>query len=286
MNILKYFTKATFKMAPAVFVPHGGGPLPLLGGDEYKGLTTFLKTDFHKHVDLKDIKAIILVTAHWETDTVKISSGKKHDLYFDYYGFPEETYKYRYDAPGDPNLAKKIQSKLAEAGIKSELDDKRGWDHGVFVPMLLINPKADIPIVQVSVLNNQDPEAHFKYGRALYDLRKEGIAIFGSGMSYHNMRSFRTMHYNRYDKVVNKNFDDFLFDACTSDEKERLESLKVWSNHPEASESHPPHAAEHLMPLIVIAGAGGPDKGERILNWDLEGMFRLGSFVWKKSEQS
>lgn len=283
MNILRHFTGSVRKMAviaPSIFVNHGGGPLPLLGDEEHAGLTIFLRDEVRKHVDFKLTKAIILVTAHWEENIVTISSGEHHDLYFDYYGFPKESYTYKYDAPGDPALAKRIHEHLKEAGIKSRLDDKRGWDHGVFVPMMLINPSANIPIIQISVLANQDPGEHYKLGKTLYALRKEGIAIIGSGMSYHNMREFR---YGRYQQeVVNKEFDDFLFRTCTAEDDEREKGLLNWREQPGATEAHPMRAAEHFMPLIVTAGAGGKSGGERIFNWDMAGTFRLSGFIWKR----
>ncbi|KAJ8705797.1 hypothetical protein PYW08_012843 [Mythimna loreyi] len=284
MNIIRYFTGGVKKMsliAPAMFVNHGGGPLPLLGDKEHAGLTNFLRDGVQKHLNLKEVKAIILVTAHWEEKVVTISSAEHHDLYFDYYGFPPESYKYRYDAPGDPALAERIHETLKKAGINSKLDPKRGWDHGVFVPMMLINPAANVPIVQVSVLSNQDPEQHYKLGQALYEFRKEGIAILGSGMSYHNMREFMT---NRYQSsVANEEFDEYLNKVCTAESEEaRKEGLVSWRQQKGATEAHPMRAAEHFMPLIVIAGAGGSKPGERIFNWDMRGTFRLSAFVWKE----
>lgn len=284
MNIIKFFTGGVRKMAliaPAMFVNHGGGPLPLLGDKEHAGLTNFLRDGVQKHLNLKEVKAIILVTAHWEEKVVTISSAEHHDLYFDYYGFPPESYKYRYDAPGDPALAERIHETLKKVGINSKLDPKRGWDHGVFVPMMLINPSANVPIVQISVLSNQDAEEHYKLGQALYKFRKEGIAILGSGMSYHNMREFMM---NRYQSaVVNKEFDEYLNKVCTADSEEaRKEGLVNWRQHKGATEAHPLRAAEHFMPLIVIAGAGGSKAGERIFNWDMSGTFRLSAFVWKE----
>ncbi|XP_013195267.2 uncharacterized protein LOC106138612 [Amyelois transitella] len=267
-------------VAPALFVNHGGGPLPLLGDKDHAGLTKFLRDDIQKHINLKLIKGIILVTAHWEENVVTISSGSHHSLYFDYYGFPPESYKYEYDAPGDPELAKRIHQSLKNSGIDSKLDPKRGWDHGVFVPMMLINPKADIPIVQISVLSNQDAEEHFKLGKALHQFRKEGIAIIGSGMSYHNMREFQSRTKR---EVVNGEFDEFLNRVCTADdESKRRDGLLAWRQQPGATDAHPIRAAEHFMPLIVIAGAGGSKPGERIFNWDMSGAFRLSGFIWKE----
>lgn len=268
-------------VAPAVFVNHGGGPLPLLGDKDHTGLTRFLRDELQSHINLKELKAIILVTAHWEENKVTISSGKTHSLYFDYYGFPPESYKYKYEAPGDPNLANRVSEALKKNGIDTKLDPQRGWDHGVFVPMMLINPNADIPIIQISVLNNQDPEQHYKIGETLHQFRKEGVAVFGSGMSYHNMREF--MYGRNKGTVINEEFDDFLNRVCTTDDVEkRKEELINWRQQPGASEAHPPRAAEHFMPLIVIAGAGGSKGGKRVFNWDMGNTFRLSGFMWKE----
>lgn len=284
MNLIRYFTGNNKKMAvlaPAVFVNHGGGPMPLLGDKDHVGLTNFLRHDLQKHVDFKNLKAIILVTAHWEESKVTISSGKQHNLYFDYYGFPPESYKYTYPAQGDPILAGRIQEALKKSGLDAKLDPKRGWDHGVFVPMMLINPEANIPIVQISVLSSQDPEEHYKLGQVMHQFRKEGVAIIGSGMSYHNMREF--MYSRNLQKVVNKEFDDFLNEVCTADDETiRKKGFISWREQPGASEAHPPRAAEHFMPLVVIAGAGGSKAGQRIFNWDMSGTFRLSGFIWKE----
>lgn len=147
------------------------------------------------------------------------------------------------------------------------------------MPMMLINPSADIPIIQMSVLSNQSPEEHYKIGQVLYQFRKEGIAVFGSGMSYHNMREFRNSRNSG--TVVNKEFDEFLNKACTLSNEKRKKLLSEWEHQAGARDAHPPRAAEHLMPLIVIAGAGGDNPGERIFNWDLYGGFRLSGFIWK-----
>ena len=283
MNIVKYFTGGVRKMslvAPALFVNHGGGPLPLLGDKEHTGLTVFLRDEVKKYINFKEVKAVILVTAHWEENVVTISSNKHHDLYFDYYGFPAESYTYKYNAPGYPELAERIHESLKKAGVKSKLDPERGWDHGVFVPMMLINPSADVPIIQLSVLSNQDAEQHYKLGQVLHEFRKEGVAIIGSGMSYHNMREFM---YNRYQgDIVNKEFDDYLNKICTAEnEQDRKEGFLSWRQQRGATEAHPLRAAEHFMPMIVVAGAGGSKPGKRIFNWDLSKTFRLSGFIWE-----
>lgn len=164
--------------------------------------------------------------------------------------------------------------------IESKLDPKRGWDHGVFVPMMLINPSADIPIVQVSVLKSQDPAEHYKLGETLLQFRKEGIAVIGSGMSYHNMREF--MYGRERHDVVNEEFDDYLSVICTAEEPaERKQGFISWRLAKGATAAHPTMAAEHFMPLVVVAGAGGSKPGKLIFKWDMTSTFRLSGFIWK-----
>jgi aromatic ring-opening dioxygenase catalytic subunit (LigB family) len=181
-------TTAHMSRGKSFFVPHGGGPMPLTGDPSHEPLIAFLTKKARQLINLDNKeerpKAIILVTAHWEERQPTISSGEKHDLYFDYYGFPKEAYQYTYPAPGSPTIANKVFNLLKNAGFSPKLDTKRGWDHGVFVPLKLLVPDADIPIVQLSVLSSQNAAEHIKMGKALEPLRDEGIAIIGSGMSF------------------------------------------------------------------------------------------------------
>lgn len=263
--------------APALFLPHGGGPLPLLGDPSHAPLTRFLSTQVPKM--LNQPKAIVLVTAHWETSNPTISSADRHNLYFDYYGFPAESYKYTYPAPGRPGVARQVFDLLKQSGFSPQMDEKRGWDHGTFVPMKLVAPEAQIPIVQLSVLSSQDPALHIKMGQALEPLRDEGVAIIGSGMSFHNMQLFFAGPRSG-GKVYGEEFDTALTEACTSDSREQREKKLVdWANMPRARESHPVRRAEHLMPLLVVAGAGGNDKGKKIFESDMMNS-RISGFLW------
>jgi 4,5-DOPA dioxygenase extradiol len=124
---------------PAVFVNHGGGPMPLLG--KQPELVDQMKEIVQKHLPQQLPKAIVILSAHWESDPIKITSAERPSMYYDYGGFPPETYEYQYPAPGSPELAKKIQGLLGGQGLKSELDGKRGFDHGVFVPLMIMYPK-------------------------------------------------------------------------------------------------------------------------------------------------
>ncbi|OCL12537.1 LigB subunit of an aromatic-ring-opening dioxygenase LigAB, partial [Glonium stellatum] len=179
-------------LAPVICVSHGGGPLPVLGDPMHKEIVKSLQTRVPALLKLgtpEAPRAIVLVTAHWSERNPTISSAAKHELLYDYYGFPPESYKLRYDAPGSPEVAREVAAALKGVGLEPKLDETRGWDHGVFIPLLLINPAANIPIVQLSVLRSESPGAHFAIGRALHSLRASNVAILGSGFaSFHNLR--------------------------------------------------------------------------------------------------
>ncbi|CAG5019083.1 unnamed protein product [Parnassius apollo] len=266
--------------APSVFLNHGGGPAPILGIEDDLQIAESLR-NISKIVDLKRLKAVIVVTAHREEDSVTISSGNQHHLLYDYYNYPPASYKFKYDAPGDPVLAGKIHEAFDKAGIPSTLDEKRGWDHGVFIPMMLINPSADIPIVQVSILNNQNTSQHLNIGKVLYQFRKEAVAIFGSGMSYHNMAELRKAEKVNDRVIVNEIFDSFLNKVLTGDVDAKKEIL-YWDKVPQGLESHPSGEAEHLMPLIVNIGAGGSSPGRNIFSSVYMHKFILSGFIWDK----
>ena len=178
-------------------------------------------------------------------------------MIFDYYGFPPHTYELSYPAPGAPALAERVVDLLKAAGLPARTDTKRGFDHGVFVPFLLIDPEASIPVVPLSLKRELDPAEHLAAGRALAALRDEGILIIGSGMSYHNMRGYRTPHAAQVSPV----FDAWLTKAVEADPATRWQQLAQWAKAPGGRESHP--REEHLLPLMIAAGAGGDSAGTK-----------------------
>ncbi len=182
----------------------------------------------------------------------------KPPLIYDYYGFPEHTYRLEYPAPGAPEIALEIARLLPRYGISARTDPARGFDHGVFVPFKLIYPNADVPIVQLSLKAGLDPAAHIELGRALAPLLRQGVLIVASGMSYHNLREFSLNPNPESDR-----FDEWLTEAaCTPDPEERGAKLMRWKNAPGARGAHP--REEHLIPLMVAAGAAGEDAGSKI----------------------
>ncbi|KAG9243460.1 Extradiol ring-cleavage dioxygenase, class III enzyme, subunit B [Calycina marina] len=254
--------------APVIAVCHGGGPMPILGDPGHAQLIKSMSTTVPKILGLGTAnapRAIVLVTAHWSATRPTISNGSRHKLYYDYGGFPPEAYSVKYDAPGSPEVAQEVFEVLNKAGLKPRMDGERGWDHGVFVPMTLINPRADIPIVQLSVLTSASPAQHFAMGRALASLRVSNVAILGSGMAtFHNLRMMFSGALN--DGAVqkrNKQWSETLTETLKiKNNVEREESFEGWRGWVGAKEAHPQGGEEHFMPLLVCAGAGGDKSAE------------------------
>ena len=245
-------TTKTNSLMPVLFVPHGGGPMPLLSEGNHRELTAFMQS---VSADLPRPTAIVVITAHWEEGIATISSSPAPGMLYDYYGFPPESYKFKYPAAGNPRLAQTIAGLLDAAGIKSQLDPKRDFDHGTFVPLMLMYPQADIPVVQLSLLRNLNPAAHIALGKALAPLREQGVLIVGSGMSFHNMQAFFSA--NRTTKGRSEQFDSWLSETLISAELSPVEKnarLSAWQAAPEAHFCHP--REEHLLPLHVCFGAG------------------------------
>jgi aromatic ring-opening dioxygenase catalytic subunit (LigB family) len=232
--------------------------MPLLDDPGHANMARFLRA-FPETVARPD--AIIVISAHWERPVVSITAAPDPGLMFDYYGFPPETYDYRYPAPGDPVLAGRVDGLLREAGVESRLDGERAFDHGLFIPLMLMYPDADIPCIQVSLHDSLDAGMHLRIGKALADLKQDNLLILGSGFSFHNMRELMTKRDNEPDPR-NQEFEDWLAETLQDpglDEAERERRLAGWESAPHARFCHP--REEHLLPLQVCYGiAGGPGK--------------------------
>ena len=243
---------------PTYFISHGGGPWPWLEGDyrrQYGRLEGSLKDIA---AELGKPKAILVVTGHWEEDAFKVSSAERPGMIYDYSGFPPHTYQIRYDAPGSPEVAARVKDLLEKAGIHAGLDDRRGYDHGTFTPLAVMYPEADVPIVQLSLRHGYDPEEHLAVGRALRPLRDEGVAIVGSGLSWHNLRMFGPAA-----RTPSSQFDDWLGKTLLqSPPPERTRRLKDWSSAPSARIAHPQE--DHFVPLMVAVGAAEDEAATRV----------------------
>lgn len=239
--------------ATILYIPHGGGPLPLLDDPGHANLNRFLRT--HPATMAKP-EAIVVVSAHWEETPVTITAAPAPPLLFDYYGFPAETYEYQYPARGHPELAERVQGLLQQAGIDSRLDHQRGFDHGMFVPLMLMYPEADIPCIQVSLGASLDAAEHIEIGKALAGLKTENLLVLGSGFSFHNMKALMGKRDDSIDPR-NQEFENWLAETCSAaglPDTERGQRLIDWESAPHARYCHP--REEHLLPLQVCYGIG------------------------------
>jgi aromatic ring-opening dioxygenase catalytic subunit (LigB family) len=198
-------------------------------------------------------EALLVISAHWEEPTPTVMTSAHPPMLYDYYGFPPESYTIQWPAPRVAALAARVRELLAAAKLPLATDADRGYDHGTFVPLKLAYPHADIPVMQLSLVQGLDPAVHLALGRALAPLRDEGVFIIGSGMSYHNLRAF-----NASAAPAAAAFDTWLRDAVLRPTAERDRALTEWTKAPSARAVHP--REEHLIPLMVIAGAAGEDR--------------------------
>lgn len=260
--------------ARILYVPHGGGPMPLLADPDHQALINFLQAIPER---LGDPEAILVVSAHWEMPVPHVTAGKAPALIYDYGGFPPETYRLDYPAPGSPDLAHDIAALLAAAGMPCALDDERGYDHGMFVPLMLMYPKADIPVIQLSLLASLDAGQHIALGRVLAPLREKNILVLGSGMSFHNLRAFFVP--GMVTAQDNADFETWLQATCTGDMEEgkRAEQLALWHQAPGGLKCHP--RPEHLLPLHVCYGMAGT-KAEVVFDGEVMGK-KVTGLLWQ-----
>ena len=254
---------------PTFFIPHGGGPCFFIDDPQgtWTGMQGFLQSLPARLPERPT--AILVVSGHWETDGFALTGAEEPSLIYDYSGFPAHTYALRYDAPGAPALTRDAASLLAKAGLKARVDPQRGFDHGLFVPLKVAFPEADIPVVEMSVDRSLDPALHLAAGRALAPLRDAGVLIIASGMSFHNMRGYGDPRFTE----PSEQFDRWLNAAVALDGPARAALLEGWAEAPAGRLSHPQE--EHLLPLMVAAGASeGPGEqiyGEQVMKTAISG---------------
>ncbi len=239
--------------ATILYIPHGGGPLPLMNDPGHVALNRFLG---ELPATFTRPDAIIVISAHWEEPVIAITASRSPELLYDYHGFPVETYQYQYPVAGHPELAERVQQLLAHAGIEARLDYRRGFDHGLFVPLILMYPEADIPCIQISLAASLDAATHVQLGQALAELKSENILILGSGSSFHNMKALMRRPDDSIDQC-NQEFETWLAETCSDpglSENEREVRIINWEMAPQARYCHP--REEHLLPLQVCYGVG------------------------------
>ena len=257
---------------PTLYIPHGGGPCffmdtpPGLPRDLWDRMAAYLRG-----IDASlggRPQSVLVISGHWETERPTVNTATRPPLLFDYYGFPEHTYRLTYPVAGSPKLARRVRDLLSVAEIASDEEPERGLDHGVFIPFKLIYPDADVPVVQLSLNRTLDAATHLNLGRALAPLRDEGVLIVGSGMSYHNLRDLFASD-PRAQRAAAE-FDAWLNEAVMeSDPVARERKLVAWHQAPGARAAHP--RPEHLIPLMVAAVAAAADPGRRTYNEPLLG---------------
>lgn len=262
-------------LAPILYLPHGGGPLPLLGDRDHLEMIDFLR-EVTPVLGTPD--AIIVISAHWEERIPTITASAEPPIIYDFVGFPEEAYQITYPAPGAPDLSARLHQLLLADGIDARMDDRRGFDHGLYVPLKIMYPEANIPCLQLSLVSGLDPRTHLDMGRALKPLLEDNILVIGSGFSFHNLGAFFA---NPSDVIDSGNlaFDRWLNETCTSialSDDERRQRLIDWEQAPSARRCHP--REEHLMPLHVCAGMTG-HSAQAVFNGTVLGK-RASAFLW------
>ncbi len=246
---------------PVFYIPHGAGPCFFMDwnpANTWHRMASFLKG----MADTLPARpsAIALISAHWLEPHFSITGHSRPQLIFDYSGFPPHTYELSYPAPGNPELAEQMAQLLGQGGMDARVDGERGFDHGMFIPLKLVFPEADIPVVQLSLRRDLNPLAHLEAGRALTALRDAGVLIIGSGMSFHNMRGYGDARYT----PISAEFDDWLTAAVESPPAQRDALLQDWTQAPHARHCHPLGGEEHLIPLLVAAGAAEGSAGRKV----------------------
>ncbi|WP_320129773.1 class III extradiol ring-cleavage dioxygenase [uncultured Sphaerochaeta sp.] len=257
-----------------LYFSHGGGPLPLLGDASHKAMIAFLKG---LPVSLHKPEAIVVISAHWEEPVATVLSSPNPPMFYDYYGFPAETYTVTYPAPGNPALAHTLETLLQAANIPTASDTLRGFDHGVFIPLMLMYPEADIPTTQLSLVRGLNAKEHLELGKALAPLMEQNVLVIGSGFSFHNMAAFSYDADKKQDSR-NEAFQNWLKEVCTGPytEQERENFLLDWEQAPSARYCHP--REEHLLPLLSCV-AMGQKEGKVVFDDYILGKRSL-AFLW------
>ncbi|MBN2605498.1 MAG: dioxygenase [Bacilli bacterium] len=232
-------------MSKVLYLSHGGGPLPLLKPKTHENMIRYYQ-EFGKNYTPK---AIVVISAHMEREDFTVVGEHPKELLYDYSGFPIESYSIEYNPPIDLELTDRIFNELSINGVKTnKVTDK--FDHGVYIPLTIMYPKQNIPVIQISLKRGLNEQEHINLGKTLGFLKDEDVLFIGSGSSFHNLRAI----FGNTDNVKNNEFHDALIDILTKDipESTREELLVNWRKLPNSIFSHP--RSEHLIPLLVCYG--------------------------------
>lgn len=259
-------------MLPALFVSHGAPTFPLTDAPA----RVFLE-GLAEHLPERP-RAILAVSAHWETSQPAVTRSATNSTIHDFSGFPAELYTIRYPAPGAPWLADRVAELLAEAGLPVSKNDTRGLDHGAWVPLRLVYPEADVPVVQLSVQSDLGPDYHLRLGRLLAPLRSEGVLIVASGSFTHDLGSFGEYYHAVHAPAPAwvGSFAEWMAEAL---EAQRIDDLLDYRKlAPEARRNHP--TEEHLLPLFVALGAGEVGETRHLHASTTHGVLRMDAFAF------
>ena len=256
---------------PSLFISHGS---PTLGQDDAPA-RDFLLGLGH---ELPRPKAILVVSAHFNAPVPVLTGAAYPETIHDFHGFPEELHAQQYEAPGSPALAEAIRQTLIRTGFEAHVHPTRGLDHGAWVPLQLIYPKADIPVLQLSISMNQTPEWHYRLGKALAPYRDEGVLIIGSGALTHNLRALFTTPFELESPVPDwvSAFADWLDEkTLAGDDTAVLNALEMG---PHGLTNHP--TPEHILPLFVALGAGCEGPRQLLHKSTTYGVLRMDAFAF------
>lgn len=255
------------RIMPSVFVTHGAPSLYIEAGPARDFLSAL-------GARLGTPKAILVISAHWIARRVSVSNLARQLTLHDFYGFPEQLYDLRYEPPGSPTVAERVTELCVAAGIAAETV-ARGLDHGAWSPLLLMYPRAEIPTLQVSLQANMDPAQHYALGRALAQLREEGVLVLASGSMTHNLREVGRYAPEDPSPVYVDAFADWVAERLQQGETEAL--LEYQQRAPESARNHP--TPEHFMPLFVAMGAGG-EEVECLHRSTSHGVIRMDAYAF------
>ncbi|AZE77638.1 DODA-type extradiol aromatic ring-opening family dioxygenase [Pseudomonas synxantha] len=233
-------------MLPSLFISHGSPMLALQPGASGPALQRLA-------AELPRPQAIVVVSAHWESQALLVSGGAAPETWHDFGGFPRELFAVQYPAPGDPRLASDIVALLQTDGLDARIDNQRPFDHGTWVPLSLMYPAADIPVVQVSLPSGMGPALQTRVGHALRSLREQGVLLIGSGSITHNLGELDWRAGPETITPWAREFRDWVVDKLAADDEAALHDYRRQAPH--AVRNHP--SDEHLLPLYFARGAGG-----------------------------
>ncbi|WP_454835852.1 DODA-type extradiol aromatic ring-opening family dioxygenase [Pseudomonas lini] len=233
-------------MFPSLYISHGSPMLALEPGASGPALTRLAAT-------LPKPKAIVMVSAHWESSELLVSGNPQPETWHDFGGFPQALFEVQYPAPGNPQLAAEVVELLKADGLPARIDSQRPFDHGVWVPLSLMYPQADIPVVQVSLPTRGGPALQTRVGHALASLREHGVLLIGSGSITHNLRELDWHAGPESVEPWAKAFRDWMIEKLEANDEAALHDYRQQA--PNAVRNHP--SDEHLLPLYFARAAGG-----------------------------